>query len=51
MCIGKILIFINHEFYIENDRSTDAHVGWYVKNLAYIAGEVSGLLVSTVVFA
>ena len=38
-------------FNIENDRSTDAHVGWYVKNLTYNAGEISGLLVSTMVFA
>ena len=37
-------------FNIENDRSTDVHVGWYVKNLTYNAGEISGLLVFTMVF-
>ena len=25
-CIGKISVFMNHGFYIENDRSTDADV-------------------------
>ena len=39
------------EFNIENDRYTDAHVGWYVKNLTYNTGEISGPLVSTMVFA
>ena len=39
------------DFSIENDRSTNADVGWYVNNLAYNAGEISGLLVSTMVFA
>ena len=39
------------DFNIENDRSADADVGWYVNNLAYNAGAISGLLVSTVVFA
>ena len=34
------------DFNIENDRSTDADVGWYVNNLAYNAGEISGLLIS-----
>ena len=39
------------DFNIENDRSTDADVGWYVNNLAYNAGGISGPLISTVVFA
>ena len=39
------------DFNFENDRSTDADVGWYVNNLAYNAVEISGLLVSTMVFA
>ena len=34
------------DFNIENDRSTDADVGWYVNNLAYNAGEISGQLIS-----
>ena len=39
------------DFNIENDRSTDADVSWCVNNLAYTAGEISGLLVFTIVFA
>ena len=40
------------DFNIENnDHSTDADVGWYVDNLTYNAGEISGLLISTMVFA
>ena len=39
------------DFNIENDRSTDADVGWYDNYLAYNTGEISGLLVSTMVFA
>ena len=39
------------DFNIVNDRSTDADVGWYINNLAYNAGEISGLLDSTMVFA
>ena len=39
------------DFNIENDRSTDAYVGSYVKNLTYNAEEIPGLLVSTMVFA
>ena len=36
---------------MENDRSADADVGWYVNNFAYNAVEISGLLISTMVFA
>ena len=39
------------DFNIENDRSTDADVGWYVNNLAYNAGVIPSLLISTMVFA
>ena len=39
------------DFNIENDRSADADAGWYVNNLAYNAGEISGLLISRLVFA
>ena len=39
------------DFNIENDYSTDADVGWYVNNLAYNVEEISGLLISTMVFA
>ena len=39
------------DFNIENDHSADAVVGWYVNNVAYNAGEMSGLLISTMVFA
>ena len=39
------------DFNIENDRSTDARVGWYVKSLTYDTGEISGLLVFSMVFA
>ena len=28
----------------------DADVGWYVENLAYNAGKISGLLISRIVF-
>ena len=34
-----------------NGHSTDADVGWYVNNLAYNAVEISGLLISRMVFA
>ena len=39
------------DFIIENDRFADADVGWYASNLAYNAGKISGLLISTMVFA
>ena len=39
------------DFDIENDRSTDADVGWYVINLAHNTGVISSLLISTMVFA
>ena len=39
------------DFNIENDRYTDADVGWNVNNMAYNAGEISGPLVSKMVFA
>ena len=39
------------DFNIENVRSVDTDVDWYVNNLAYNAEEISGLLVSTMVFA
>ena len=39
------------DFNIENDRSTNTDVGWYVNNLAYDSGKISGLLISTMVFA
>ena len=39
------------DFNIENDRSTDADVSWYVNYLAYNAGAISGLLISKIVFA
>ena len=32
------------DFNIVNDRSTGGDVGWHVNNLAYNAGEISGLL-------
>ena len=38
------------DFNIENGRSTDADAGWYVNNLAYNDEEISGPLVSTMVF-
>ena len=38
------------DFNIENGRSTDADVGWYVNNFAYNAREIFGLLVSTMLF-
>ena len=38
-------------FNIENDRSTDADVGWYVNNLAFNGREISGRLISRMVFA
>ena len=40
------------DFNIENDRCTDADIGWYAGNYAiYNAGETSGLLISRVVSA
>ena len=39
------------DFNIENDRSTDADVGWYVNHLTHNAEEISGILISTIVFA
>ena len=36
---------------MENDRFTDADGGWCVNNFAYNAGEISGLLIFTMVFA
>ena len=39
------------DFNIENDRSANADVGWYGNNLANNAREISGLLVSAMVFA
>ena len=49
LCIGKISVFMN--FNIENDRSTDADVGWYVNNFVYNAEKISGLLMSAIVLA
>ena len=37
------------DFKIENDRSTDADVGWCVNNLAHNAEEIPDLLISTMV--
>ena len=39
------------DFNIENDSSIDADVGWCVNELACNAAGISGLLVSTMVFA
>ena len=39
------------DFNIENDRVTDADVDWRVNDLAYNAGQISGLLISKMVFA
>ena len=38
------------DFNIKNDRSADGDGGWYVNDLAYNAGEISGLLISRMVF-
>ena len=39
------------DFNIENDRFTNADVGWYVNNLAHNTGVISSLLIFTMVFA
>ena len=47
---AKFLFGQSIDFKRENDRSTEAEVGWHFNNFAYNAGEISGLLSSAIVF-
>ena len=47
---AKFLFARSIDFKWENDRFTDAEVGWPFNNFAYSAGEISAMLSSTIVF-
>ena len=47
---AKFLFAQSIDFKRENNLCTDAEVGWHFSNFGYNAGEISGLLSSTIDF-